>query len=112
VYPNHYWRRDRDAPFAFFLEIIDTYLHPESGMTVDDLAEWVRSPEPRHEVTRFKDEFRRLLSGELDVLPEYALFTAAQYEDGSDKAFLRRLWRELYGDEPVTPAPAETRDRS
>jgi hypothetical protein len=45
-----------------------------------------------------------LLSGEADKLPEYALFTAAQYDDGSDEAFLRRLWRQLYGDEPVTPA--------
>ena len=110
--PNHYWRRDRDAPFAFFLEIVDTYLHPESGMTVDDLAEWVHYPEPRDEVARFKDEFRRLLSGELDQLPKGALGTAAEYEDGSDEAFLWRLWHELYGDEPVTPAPAETRDRS
>jgi hypothetical protein len=52
-------------------------------------------------------EFRRLLSGELDKLPEYALFTAAEYEDGSDEAFLRRLWHQIYGDEPVQPvAPA------
>jgi hypothetical protein len=51
-----------------------------------------------------KNEFRRLLSGELDQLPEGALGTAAEYEDGSDEAFLRRLWHELYGDEPVMPA--------
>jgi hypothetical protein len=24
-----------------------------------------------------------------------------EYEDGSPEAFLRRLWRDLYGDEPV-----------
>ncbi len=30
-----------------------------------------------------------------------ALSTAAEFEDGSDEAFLRRLWRELYGDEQV-----------
>ena len=107
MYPNHYWRRDKDAPFSFFLETIDTFCHPESGMTVDDLAEWARHRDTG-EAARFKDEFRRLLSGELDQLPKGALGTAAEYEDGSDEAFLRRLWREIYGDEPVTPA---ARDR-
>jgi hypothetical protein len=104
VYPNHYWQRDRNAPFAFFLGVISTYLHPDAGMTADDLAEWLRYPQPGEEAIRFKDEFRQLLSGDADKLPEYALFTAAQYDDGSDEAFLRRLWRQLYGDEPVTPA--------
>ena len=103
MYPNHYWQREPDAPFAFFLEVIDTYLHPESDYDIGDLAEWLRHGEPPDEVARFKDEFRRLLSGELDKLPEYALFTASAYEDGSDEAFLRRLWQELYGDEPVQP---------
>jgi hypothetical protein len=103
VYPNYYWREDRDAPFAFFLEVIDTYLHPESHYDVDDLAEWLREGEPLEEVAKFKDEFRRLLSGGLDKLPREALSTAAEFEDGSDEAFLRRLWRELYGDEPVQP---------
>jgi hypothetical protein len=103
VYPDFYWQRDRDAPFAFFVGIIATYLHPDSGMTVDDLGEWLSDPEPTDEMIRFKDEFRRLLSGEVDKLPEYALFTAAAYDDGSDEVFLRRLWHELYGDEPVQP---------
>jgi hypothetical protein len=100
---NHYWRQNPDAPFAFFLRVIDTYLHPESGYDVDDLAEWLRDGEPREEIIQFKDEFRRLLSGELDKVPKGALGTASAYEDGSDEAFLRRLWHELYGDEPVQP---------
>jgi hypothetical protein len=83
--------------------VVDTYLHPESGSGVDDLAEWLREGEPEEEINRFKDEFRRLLSGELGNLPKEALSTAAEYEDGSDEAFLRRLWHELYGDEPVQP---------
>ena len=103
LYPNHSWRRDPNSPFAFFLTIIDTYLHPESGYEVEDLVEWLRDGEPAEEVARFKDEFRQLLSGDLDKLPEYALFTAAEFKDGSDEAFLRRLRRELYGDEPVQP---------
>jgi hypothetical protein len=100
VYPNQSWR-DPNSPFAFFLTVIDTYLHPESAYDVDDLAEWLKEGEPKEEIAKFKDEFRRLLSGELSELPEYALFTAAEFDDGSDEAFLRRLWRELYDDEPV-----------
>jgi hypothetical protein len=103
LYPNHYWREDKNAPFAYFLGIIDTYLHPESDYEVADLADWLRRARPPEKAIRFKDEFRQLLSGELDKLPEYALFTASAYDDGSDEAFLRRLWHELYGDEPVQP---------
>jgi hypothetical protein len=103
AYPNHSWRRDKNSPFAFFLQVIDTYLHPESDYRLEGLTEWLRDGEPPETVARFKDEFRRLLSGELDQLPGGALSTAAEYEDGSDEAFLRRLWHELYGDEPVQP---------
>ncbi len=106
-YPDYYWQRDKEAPFAFFVGITNAYLHPETGADTQDLSEWVHRPGPNQKADQFKDEFRRLLSGELDTLPEYALFTAAQYDDGSDEEFLRRLWQELYGDEPVKPgAPA------
>jgi hypothetical protein len=104
AYPDYYWQRDKDAPFAFFVGIINAYCHPEAGGDAKELADWVHRPEASPKAGRFKDEFRRLLSGELDKLPEYALFTAAEYEDGSDEVFLRRLWHEIYGDEPVTPA--------
>jgi hypothetical protein len=100
LYPNHSWR-DPNSPFAFFLTVINTYLHPESAYDVDDLTEWLRDGEPREEIIRFRDEFRHLLTGDLDKLPSHALSTAAEYDDGSDEAFLRRLWRDLYGDEPV-----------
>jgi hypothetical protein len=100
MYPNHSWR-DPNSPFAFFLMVVDTYLHPESAYDVGDLAEWLREGEPQEEVIQFKDEFRRLLSGEADQLPKGALGTAAEFDDGTDEAFLRRLWHELYGDEPV-----------
>ena len=65
MYPNHSWRRDPTSPFAYFLGIVDTYLHPESGYDVDDLAEWLKHAKPQEKAIRFKDEFRRLLSGEL-----------------------------------------------
>lgn len=34
-------------------------------------------------------------------LPDDELFKAVDYGDGSDERFLRRLWDNLYGDEPV-----------
>ena len=37
-------------------------------------------------------------------LPDNELFKAVQFSDGSNKAFLRRLWRDLYGDEPAAGA--------
>lgn len=98
---NHFWRQDPNAPFAYFVGIIDTYLHPESGYDVDDLAEWLRRTKPPEKALRFKDEFRRLLSGELNKVPKGAIGTASAHDDGTDEAFLRRLWGELYGDEPV-----------
>ena len=101
AYPNYYWQRDKDAPFAFFVGIINAYCHPETGADEQDLADWVNNPKPSGEAVRFKDEFRRLLAGDLDMLPQGALGTAAEYEDGSDEAFLRRLWHQLYEDEPV-----------
>jgi hypothetical protein len=101
MYLDYYWRQDKDAPFAFFLTIVDTYLHPESGYDVADLGEWLRHADPPEDAVRFKGEFQRLLSGDLDQLPKGALGTAAAFDDGSDEAFLRRLWRELYGNEPI-----------
>jgi hypothetical protein len=42
-----------------------------------------------------------------DQLPGNELSKHVRYEDGSPEAFLRRLWRDLYGDEPVdTPEHA------
>ena len=37
-------------------------------------------------------------------LPDDELFKAVDYGDGSDQAFLRRLWHDLYGGEPRTSA--------
>jgi hypothetical protein len=101
AYPDYYWQRDKDAPFVFFVSVINAYCHPEVGADKNELSDWVHHSGQSEKTAQFKEEFRRLLSGELSKLPEYALFTAAEYEDGSDEAFLTRLWHELYGDEPV-----------
>jgi hypothetical protein len=39
-------------------------------------------------------------------LPGDELFDHVHYDDGSDEKFLRRLWRDLYGDEPLS-APGQ-----
>jgi hypothetical protein len=36
-----------------------------------------------------------------DQVPRGELFSHVQYDDGNLEAFLRRLWRDFYGDEPV-----------
>jgi hypothetical protein len=47
----------------------------------------------------FREELREALA-DPSRLPDDELSRAAQYDDGSSQAFLRRLWRDLYGDEP------------
>lgn len=67
----------------------------------DDLIERARDPEPDDaEITVFKDQLHGALR-DPSQLPKDALFEAAKYDDGSDEKFLRRLWRDLYGDESV-----------
>ena len=53
------------------------------------------------EMRVFKAELRQAITHP-GQLPDDELFNHVQYDDGSDEKFLRRLWRDLYGDEPVT----------
>jgi hypothetical protein len=46
----------------------------------------------------FKSELREALR-DPSQLPGDELFESVEYSDGSDEAFLGRLWRDLYGDE-------------
>jgi hypothetical protein len=48
----------------------------------------------------FKSELREAIM-DPSRLPGDELFQSVQYDDVSDEAFLRRLWRELYGEEPL-----------
>jgi hypothetical protein len=50
----------------------------------------------------FKSELREAL-GDPGQLPGDELWESVEYSDGSDEAFLGRLWRDLYGDEPPGP---------
>jgi hypothetical protein len=96
-----YWERHPDGPFATLIRIASNYLDPEN-YDLESLQQLARRDgEPRMRI--FKAELRQAL---LDpgLLPGDELFESVEYADGSDEAFLRRLWRDLYGDEPPGPA--------
>ena len=48
----------------------------------------------------FREELREALSDPAR-LPDNELFKAVDFGDGSDQAFLRRLWHDLYSNEPT-----------
>jgi hypothetical protein len=48
----------------------------------------------------FKEELRQALA-DPGQLPEGELDNAVEFTDEDEAAFLRRLWRDLYGDEPT-----------
>ena len=67
----------------------------------DDLVSRARSPQPGHdEIGVFKAELEDALASP-GQLPGGELSDAAGDGDGSDEAFLRRLWHDLYPGEPI-----------
>ncbi|HEV2251959.1 MAG TPA: hypothetical protein VGS06_02075 [Streptosporangiaceae bacterium] len=100
-----YWAKHPDGPFATLLAVAATYCHPEAyDGAYSDLIDRAQSPEPDDEEIRvFKAELREALT-DPGRLPDDELFKAVDYGDGSDEGFLRRVWRDLYGDEPVAGA--------
>ena len=96
-----YWARNPQAPFATLIGVAATYCHPEAyDGAYEDLAARVRSAAPDDkEIRVFRTELREALA-DPGQLPDNELFKAVQFSDGSNEAFLRRLWRDLYGDEP------------
>ena len=98
------WVRDGDKPFGTLLSYCGTYLHPDVYYDgIEDLklqcskADADLAPETK----QFKSELRRVIVGDRDELPKDALFKACYYEDGSEEAFVTRLWTELFPDEPL-----------
>ena len=97
-----YWARNPQGPFATLIALAAGYCHPEAyDGAYEDLITRARSAAPEDEQIReFRDELREALANP-SRLPDNELFKAVDYGDGSDEAFLRRLWRDLYGDEPA-----------
>jgi hypothetical protein len=91
------------ASFATLVRIAGTYCHPEAGEEAyEDLRRLARR-EGDEDMVRFKHELRDALA-ELPGPVRVALYDRVQYDDGSAVKFLRRLWRDLYPDEPVPAA--------
>jgi hypothetical protein len=94
--PAFYWERHPDGPFATLIAVTTNYLHPENYDL--DLLKGLVKREDDHEMQVFKSELREAIS-DPSQLPGDELSESVQYSDGSDAAFLRRLWHDLYGDE-------------
>lgn len=98
------WVRDRDEPFGTLLSYCRTYLHPEIYYDNFETLKYACSlPEEEQNVDtkQFKVELRRVAAGDREGLPDGALSKAAEYDDGSEEKFVRRLWTEVFPDEPL-----------
>jgi hypothetical protein len=96
-----YWIRCPDGPFTTLIAVTTAYLHPETEPDgLEALQE--RAADDDAEMRTFKAELRQAIR-DPHLLPGNELFRHVAYEDGSDEKFLRRLWRDLYGDEPTIP---------
>jgi hypothetical protein len=97
-----YWARNPQGPFATLILVAATYCHPEAyDGAYTDLISRVRAPAPEDEQIRvFREELSEALA-DPSRLPDDELFKAVDFGDGSNEAFLRRLWHDLYGGEPA-----------
>ena len=98
---SFYWERHPGGPFATLIAVATTYLDPENY----DLGslKTLAMREDDQEMRVFKSELREAIRDPRQ-LPGDELFESVEDSDGSDgsdEAFLRRLWRQLFGDEPV-----------
>ena len=95
-----YWERNPDGPFATLIGVAATYCSPDSDAEDYERLKRLarRGDDPQMAV--FKAELRQALT-DPDRLPEGELEDAVEYREASDEQFLHRLWRDLYGDEPV-----------
>ncbi len=95
-----YWERHPDGPFATLIAVATTYCSPDSDPEDYERLKRRAKREDNEEMRVFKAELQQALAGP-HQLPDDELFESVEYTDGSDEAFLRRLWRDLYGDEPI-----------
>jgi hypothetical protein len=102
-----YWAKRPHGPFATLIRVAATYCDPEQDAgAYGDLVHLARQGDDA-EMRVFKAELSQALA-DPSQLPGDELFWAVGYGDGRDDKFLRHLWRDLYGDEPVpSPPPGE-----
>jgi hypothetical protein len=95
-----YWERNPDGPFATLIGVAATYCSPDADATDYERLKRLASSEDDPKMAVFKAELRQALA-DPGQLPEGELEDAVEYREEGDEQFLRRLWRDLYGDEPV-----------
>ena len=103
-----YWNRHSDGPFMTLALVTATYLHPGAPRpgTLRGRADDTHDSEMR----TFKEQLRELVLYP-ERLPD-RFFNHLRHDCGSDDAFMERLWRYLYDDEPAAgPGTAEASRR-
>jgi hypothetical protein len=95
-----YWEKHPDGIFATLIRVAATYCHPEQDLDAYDDLKRLAGRKGDEEMQVFKTELRQAIE-DPSRLPDNELYREVQYDDGTDEKFLRRLWRDLYGDEPV-----------
>ena len=94
-----FWHDHPDAAFATLLRVVETYCHPEAWEGAYEQLQALAGRTDDEEMRIFKRELVEVIR-DPSVLPPGALREAAEYDDGSGEAFLARLWRDLYPDDP------------
>lgn len=95
-----YWERQPGGPFVTLIAVATTYCSPDADDDAYDALKRRARRDNDDEMRVFKAELREALA-DPGKLPGDELSESVEFSDGSDEAFLRRLWRDLYGDEPV-----------
>jgi hypothetical protein len=99
-----YWDHHGEGPFMTLALVTATYLHP--GAPRPETLRGRANDAHDAEMRTFKAQLRELLQNP-ERLPD-RFFSHLQHDCGSDEAFMERLWRYLYDDEPVAePGTAE-----
>jgi hypothetical protein len=103
---GEYWLKNRGAPFATFLVVVQAHLHseadPDNFSALKRRAQGDRADDA--ELQTFRQEFSRLLRGDRVGLPSGAISLAPDREGrDTDDKFLGWLWQQLCPDKPVPP---------
>jgi hypothetical protein len=93
-----YWERHPDGPFATLISVAATYCSPDADKTDYERLKRLAQRENDEQMRVFKAELKQALA-DPGQLPAGELDDAVEYSDGDDETFLRRLWKDLYGEE-------------
>ena len=88
------------GPFGTLIGVAATYCSPDADPGDYERLKRLAARKDDQQMRVFKAELRQALA-DPGQLPRGELDTAAEYSDENDQKFLRRLWRDLYGGEPV-----------